>query len=157
MDINFPGISKADIDYAVECLEVCRQDSAEQYGFNYPYFTPGGSYGKQWWQLDSSLALRGYQWVDRAFAERSLLNFIESQKEDGRICLWGADILPNGVAGGNFPQQREGVSSLPKLFDVTYHLLKGTNDEALKSSAYKMLKNTSNGGFLPDLMKRPAL
>ena len=22
MDINFPGISKADIDYAVECLEV---------------------------------------------------------------------------------------------------------------------------------------
>ena len=69
-----------------------------------------------------------------------MLNFIESQKEDGRICLWGADILPNGVAGGNFPQQREGVSSLPKLFDVTYHLLKGTNDEALKSSAYKMLK-----------------
>ena len=102
MKINFPGIAQADLDYAVECIEVCRRENAEQYGFPYPYFTPGGAYGAQWWQLDSSLALCGYKWVDRAFCERSLLNFVNSQRPDGRICLWGKDLLPSGVAGGDF-------------------------------------------------------
>ena len=140
MNITFPNITQQDFAYAIECLEVCRQEHAKEYGFQYPYFTPGGAYGAQWWQLDSSLALRGYQWVDRAFAERSLWNFIESQKPNGRICLWGADFLPSGVAGGDFPLQTEDVSSLPKLFDVTYHLLQATDDMTLKHEAYGMLK-----------------
>ena len=65
MNISFNTISSEDLDYAVECLEVCKQPDAKEYGFNYPYFTPGGAYGKQWWQLDSSLALSGYKWIDR--------------------------------------------------------------------------------------------
>ena len=140
MNIKFQNIDQKDIEYAIECLEICKQDHAREYGFNYPYFTPGGAYGKQWWQLDSSLALCGYKWVDRAFAERALLNFIESQKADGRICLWGKDRLPNGVAGGDFPQQTDGVSSLPKLFDVAYNILRGSNDLDLKTKTYNMLK-----------------
>lgn len=140
MNISFNTISSEDLDYAVECLEVCKQPDAKEYGFNYPYFTPGGAYGKQWWQLDSSLALSGYKWIDREFSETSLWNFIESQKEDGRICLWGADELPEFVAGNNFPKQHQGVSSLPKIFDVTYHLLQGTTDEKLKKAAYNMMK-----------------
>ena len=140
MDVICRDITKSDIDYAVECLEDCKQNSAKEYGFNYPYFAPGGRYGEQWWQLDSSLALCGYKWIDRAFAETSIVNFIESQKEDGRICLWGHDILPSRVAGGDFPHQSEGVSSLPKIFDVTYHLLQGSKDVDLKKSAYTMLK-----------------
>ena len=83
MKITFPSVFTSDIEYAKNCLEICKQDDAKDFGFNHPFFTPGGYYGKQWWQLDSSLALRGYQWIDRKFAQTSLLNFIESQKEDG--------------------------------------------------------------------------
>ena len=140
MKILFPNISQSDLEYAIECLEVCKQEDAVLYGFHYPYFTPGGAYGKQWWQLDSSLALRGYQWIDRDFVERALWNFIESQKEDGRVCLWGADLLPEKVAGDNCLMQTKDVSSLPKLFDVTYHVLQGSSDQTLKHKAYNMLK-----------------
>lgn len=59
MNITFNGITQADLDYAFECLEECKQESAKEYGFNHPYFTPGGEYGEQWWQIDSSLALCG--------------------------------------------------------------------------------------------------
>ena len=140
MNILVDGISQKDFDYAIECMDVCKQNDAKEYGFNYPYFTPGGSYGKQWWQLDSSLALSGYKWIDRDFSETSLWNFIESQNADGRICLWGADELPKYVAGGNFPKQRLGVSSLPKIFDVAYHILLGSTDIKLKKATYVMLK-----------------
>ena len=140
MIIQCSYINQNDLEYAIETLDLCKQDHAQKYGFNYPYFTPGGAYGKQWWQLDSSLALRGYQWVDREFTETSLLNFIESQREDGRICLWGADVLPSKVAGGNCLRQTEGISSLPKLFDVAYHIVKCSSDMDLKAATYKMMK-----------------
>ena len=140
MQISFPNISQEEFEYAFACLEACKQSDAADFGFNYPYFTPGGEYGKQWWQLDSSLALSGYKWVNRSFAETALLNFIEAQKEDGRICLWGNDILPKQVAGNGFPKQREGVSSLPKIFDVAFHILQGTTDEQLATRTYDMLK-----------------
>ena len=148
MKLVLGEISQKDLDYSITCLAVCRQDSAEQYGFCHPYFAPGGHYGKQWWQLDSALALRGYQWIDRAFVETSLLNFIESQREDGRICLWGADVLPGKVAGENFPQQTHNVSSLPKLFDVAYHILQGSSDESLKTATYNMLKKYLDWWFI---------
>lgn len=140
MKIEFPNISQKEFEYAFECLEACKQPDAADLGFNHPYFTPGGQYGKQWWQLDSSLALSGYKWADRAFAETALLNFIESQKEDGRICLWGSDILPEKVAGNAVPSQREEVSSLPKIFDVAYHILQGTTNYDLIYKTYTMLK-----------------
>ena len=140
MEIQCSFLQQGDLEYAIECLEVCKHDHAKKFGFFHPYFAPGGSYGEQWWQLDSSLALCGYQWVDRNFAERSLWNFIESQKEDGRICLWGADRLPGKVAGDNFPLQTENVSSLPKLFDVAYQLMQGSTNEELKLATYDMLK-----------------
>lgn len=140
MEIQCSFLQQSDLEYAIECLEACKQEHAREYGFRYPYFRPGGGYGEQWWQLDSSLALSGYKWIDRNFAETSLLNFIESQKPDGRICLWGADVLPGKVAGDNFPRQTENVSSLPKLFDVAYHVVQGSSDENLKLVAYNMLK-----------------
>lgn len=140
MKILFPNITQENFDYAFECLEDCKQSDASDFGFNYPYFTPGGQYGKQWWQLDSSLALSGYKWKDRKFAETALLNFVESQKSDGRICLWGKDVLPERVAGNGFPKQNEGVSSLPKIFDVAYQILQGTTDYKLQTKTYNMLK-----------------
>lgn len=140
MKIIFPNITENDFNDAINCLESCKQNHAKEFGFNYPYFTPGGMYGKQWWQLDSSLALSGYKWIDRAFCERALLNFVESQKPDGRICLWGADLLPKRVAGGNSLAQTENVSSLPKLFDVAYFILQGCKDLHLKLKVYNTLK-----------------
>lgn len=140
MKISFPKISQSDFGYAFECLNDCMQPEATAHGFNYPYFTPGGQYGKQWWQLDSSLALSGYKWKDRKFAETALLNFIESQKSDGRICLWGNDVLPQRVAGNGFPEQSEGVSSLPKIFDVAYHIVEACNNKDLTVKTYRMLK-----------------
>lgn len=140
MNIIFPGISQEDFDYSLSCLENCKQEHAREYGFNYPYFTPGGAYGAQWWQLDSAVALGGYKWINREFAEKSLLNFVESQKDDGRICLWGRDLLPKTVAGGDKLQQSKGVSSLPKLFDITYHILQGSTDLELKKKVYVCLK-----------------
>jgi len=157
MNIIFPGITNEDIAYALECLDECKQPMAEKYGFMHPYFTPGGAYGRQWWQLDSSLALSGYKWIDRSFSETALLNFIESQKEDGRICLWGADTLPSKVAGGNELSQIDGVSSLPKLFEVTYYVLKGSDNETLKKSAYEMLKKYLEWWFNARLHKETGL
>jgi len=140
LKIILPGITQEDFDYSFACLAECKQESAKEYGFNYPYFTPGGAYGEQWWQIDSTVALCGYKWKNREFAERSLWNFIESQKENGRICLWGADVIPGKVAGGNFPEQTQEVSSLPKIFDVAFHILQGSNDRELKEATYGMMK-----------------
>lgn len=140
--IQFPGISQSDFEYALECLELCKQESAPEYGFRYPYFAPGGDYGKQWWQLDASIALCGYKWFDQEFAEKAILNFIESQKEDGRICLWGYDTLPGGTY-----KQINGVSSLPKIFDSAYHILKRTDNKELKTKTYNMFKKYLNWWF----------
>ncbi len=139
MKLNFPGISQTDFAYAFECLAVCQKPDARAFGFDHPYFMPGGMYGAQWWQLDSSLALGGYKWKDRAFSETALLNFIGAQKEDGRIPLWGKDSIPEKVAGGDILQQTDGNSSLPKLFDIAYHILRGTTDTAFKAAVYEML------------------
>ena len=140
MKIFFPQINQKEFEYAIECLESNKQSDAADYGFNYPYFAPGGVYGKQWWSLDSALTFSGYKWVDRRFVETMLVNLIETQKEDGRICLWGHDVLPERVAGNDAPKQSKGVSSLPKIFDAAYHVLQGTTDSVLISKTYTMLK-----------------
>lgn len=46
MKIQCSFIEETDIEYAIECLLVCKQEHAREYGFFYPYFTPGGQYGK---------------------------------------------------------------------------------------------------------------
>lgn len=86
------------------------------------------------------MALSGYKWKDRNFAETALLNYIESQKADGRICLWGNDELPEFVAGNNRLKQTLDVSSLPKLFDVAYHIVKASSNKLLIEKTYSMMK-----------------
>lgn len=140
MNINMPGITQTEFEYAFECLEDCKQPHAIDYGFPYPYFAPGGGYGAQWWQIDSALALSGYKWVDRRFCEKALLNFIVSQKEDGRICLWGKDVLPPWTPTNWHSIQNEGVSSLPKIFDVSHQILQGTTDLQLIIKTDQMLR-----------------
>lgn len=137
MDIkmNLPGITQEDFEYAFLTLEDCKRPSAVNYGFHHPYFVPGGAYAEQWWQLDSSLALCGYKWYDQQFCETALLNFIESQCENGRILLYGYDILPISAI---HPKQNTNASSLPKLFDVAYHVVQRSSDVNLRKAVYDM-------------------
>ena len=59
MKIVFHDIKQSEFACAIECLNLCKQENAPENGFEHPYFMPGGVYGKQWLQLDSSLALSG--------------------------------------------------------------------------------------------------
>ncbi len=131
------------MDYAFECLEICKQSSAKKYGVNYQYFTSGGAYGYegQWAQIDSCLALCRYKWKDWKFCETTLFNFIGLQLEDGRICLWATDVIPSVVAEVNFPNQTQNLSSLFKIFDVAYPILSSSTDKQMKEKNYIMLKN----------------
>ena len=40
------------------------------------------------------IKMTGYKWIDQDFSEKALLNFESAQREDGRIPLWGPDLLP---------------------------------------------------------------
>lgn len=140
MRITIPYIDEEGLDYAFDCLELCKRPHAKEVGYEYPYFTPGGDYAQMWWLLDSALALAGYKWKDHGFAEISLQNFIDTQKENGRIGFYGHDMLPCGIPGEPFVHQKDGASSLPKLFDVAYHILQGTDDTDLVGRTYAMLK-----------------
>ena len=142
MKITMPDISQTGIDVAFACLELCKRSHAKTVGYDHPYFTPGGDYAELWWLLDSALALSGYKWQDWQFAETSLLNFIATQKANGRIGFYGHDMLPIGIPGEPFAGQKDGASSLPKLFDVAYHILMGSNNEILTRKTYDMLKTT---------------
>jgi len=49
--------------------------------------------------------------------------------------------LPEFVAGNNHLEQTKGVSSLPKIFDVAYHIVKASTDILLIEKTYMMLMN----------------
>ena len=127
----FPGITQEEFADAFKVLEEAYVHASNEnpvYGFIYPFCGPGGGYGPCWWQLDTSLALSGIKWVNQEFAENVLRNFIYVQQENGRIALWGmqSDDLIH--------------SSLPKLFQISHEVLKGTKDEQLIRDTYSMLK-----------------
>jgi len=98
-------------DRAVKTLRACTVPKGA-YGLKCPFVAPGG-YGACWWQLDSTSALEGLKWVDFPFAERSILDFANVQKPDGRIPLYGPDVIGKSP---HHPKQSEGASSLPSIF-----------------------------------------
>ncbi len=143
--INHPSVTPAGVKKAVEVLEICRQSPLPEFGFDYEFFSPGGDYGYMWWQLDFSLALTGYLWLDQQFCEKSLLNFCKAQKSNGRIPLWGNDLTPGTPLHS---RQRENVSSLPKLFDAAWQITRRTNDLAMVRKIYPVLVNYLNWFFV---------
>jgi len=128
--ITFPGITQSDFQDAFNVLNECLITKLPVHGFTYPFMSPGGGYAKDWWQLDGSLTLSGAKWVNQKFAENVLKDFIEVQKPDGRIPLYGPDNI-------SLPFK---VSSLPKLFEVGYAIVRRTNDTALVRKMYNCLK-----------------
>lgn len=135
--IQFPGITQNDFDQAFSTIGKSKQAPCPQKGFTKSYFSPGGYYGEDWWQLDFSLALTGYKWASQAFCEDSILNFETAQRPDGRIPLWGSDGLPEGE---RFSKQRIGVSSLPKIFDAAHQLVRRSTDLDFAGRIYVVLK-----------------
>ena len=128
--IRIPNLSQEGFADAFAVLEECRVDVTPVDGFLYPFFAPGGAYGPNWWNIDSCLALNGYKWKDRKFAENGLRNFIAAQKPDGRIKLYGPDRVPG---------YDEDISSLPKLFEVAYRLAWESEDEYFARAAYGLI------------------
>lgn len=134
--IVFPGIAQSDFKDAFNVLDECvvREPG---YGFPYPFIAPGGHYGGCWWQLDASISLQATKWVDQQFSENMLRGFVSVQRADGRIPLYGHDEVPG------FPT----CSSLPKLFQAAYVVLKRRDDAALLRTVYPMLSRYMDWWF----------
>ncbi len=126
--IEFPGIAQEDFNDAFNVLNECVV-KAPGYGFPYPFIAPGGHYGGCWWQLDASISLHATKWINQGFSENMLRGFIAVQKPDGRIPLYGHDKVPD------YPT----CSSLPKLFQAAYAVLKHSGDNTLLKTVYPML------------------
>ncbi|CAG5073222.1 hypothetical protein DYBT9623_04725 [Dyadobacter sp. CECT 9623] len=127
--LTFPGITQADFQDAFNVLNECLVMNAG-FGFKYPFIAPGGHYGQCWWQLDGSISLQATKWVNQTFSENMVRGFAGVQKPDGRIPLYGHDKVPN------FPT----CSSLPKLFEAAYQVLKHSRDKKLIAETYSSLK-----------------
>ena len=105
------------------------------YGFTEPFFPPGATYGRNWWQIDSSTALEAWKWHDFAFCRRSIENFRRVQRQDGRIPLWGEDLIPKSP---HHSRQRQNVSSLPVLFKTAHSLSMMGGDAEFSGRMYEM-------------------
>lgn len=138
MKVYLPEISQAAFEDAFRVLEECKQPHAKEFGFNYPYFSPGGQYGQQWWAMDFSYALMGYKWYDQAFCEQGLLNLVESQCDNGRIRLWGHDRLLDIEW---HPIQKTNASCYPEVMECFYSVIERSGDQELRKKVYDMMKN----------------
>lgn len=135
-DLIYPGIAEGCLVAAFDTLNKCVVDRATS-PLTHPFIAPGG-YGEDWWQIDSSVALEGYKWFDLEFAKDGVRNFIEAQRADGRIPLYGNDTLP---VSPHHPPQSNGASSLPKLFESAYGIAQMSGDGKFTAEVYEMLKN----------------
>lgn len=136
MNFFSSDFSGSSFQRAVQVIESCRKKPISGQHFPHPFISPGGNYGEMWWQLDFSLALTGYRWIDHEFCQKGLLNFVSAQKADGRIPLWGNDRLPEY---NHERLQREEVSSLPKVFDASSKILRWSTDQEVIETIYRML------------------
>lgn len=119
---------------AKKALEFCYVKKGVA-GFKYPFFSPGG-YGECWWEIDSSYAAEAYSYIDFITAKNAMLNFFFVQKEDGRIPLWGNDILPKSE---NHPLQSDNASALPVLFMTGFAVAKRSRDNDFRHKIFNML------------------
>ncbi len=131
--IQLNGISQTTFADAFKVLDECLVIDIPAFGFDHPFMGPGGAYGPNWWQLDTSLNLAGAKWTNQAFAEGVIRGFasVQSQNPDGRIDLYG---------GGSVRGQVAHTSSVPRLFETGYDVARRSNDPELRELAYNVLK-----------------
>jgi hypothetical protein len=131
--VKLAGISQEDFQDAFKVLDEALWCNVPLHGFNYPVMGPGGAYGENWWQLDSSLNVAGAKWANQNFAENVIRGFIEVQANnpDGRIDLWGGSPVRGQVAD---------MSSLPRYFEVAYDVVCRSGDTKLAEATYESMK-----------------
>jgi hypothetical protein len=132
--ITVPGVTQTDFQEAFKVLDECLICNVPVHGFRYPVMGPGGAYGENWWQLDSSLNLAGAKWANQGFAENVIRGFIEVQQSnpDGRIDLWGGSPVRGQVAD---------MSSLPRYFEIAYDVACRSADRALCEATCESMKH----------------
>jgi hypothetical protein len=137
-EVSIPGLSGNCLKYAGSVLEECRKAPIPEKGLPEIYFAPGGYYGGNCWQLDFSVALLGYKWMNQAMAEKMFLNYETWQQSDGRIPLY------TGKDAALRSKQKHGVSSLPKAFDAGFQLSKRSTNIDFVSRTAKLLDRYFN-------------
>jgi hypothetical protein len=132
--VSLPGIAQPEFRDAFTVLDECLYVTAPIMGFPVPVMGPGGVYGENWWQLDSSLVLEGAKWANQAFAESVIRGFseVQDQNPDGRIDLWGG--APQRGQPGD-------VSSIPRYFEVAYVVAQRTDDADFRQMAYASMRD----------------
>ena len=115
------GRRVAAFDRAQAVLAECRVAASPTnavYGFEVPFYAPGGAYGSNWWQLDHSVAVTGVKWYDADDAARALDGLARVMRPDGRIPLYGCDEISQRK--GWFSEQSKGLSSYPAFFRAAH-------------------------------------
>jgi hypothetical protein len=137
-EVSIAGLSDNCLKYASDVLQECCKTPIPEKGLPQMFFAPGGYYGGNCWQLDFSVALLGYKWINQAMAEQMFLNYETLQKSDGRIPLF------TGTDATLGSKQKHGVSSLPKAFDAGYQLSKRSTNMDFVSRTAKLLDRYFN-------------
>lgn len=130
--IQLPGIAQQQFQEAFDVLDECLVTDVPVAGFDHPFLAPGGAYGPNWWQLDSSLSAMGAKWADPCFAEGVIRGFVAVQEmnPDGRIDLWGGSPI-RGATGD--------LSSVPRYFEAAYDMAKRTADREWLATIYRSM------------------
>lgn len=131
--LTLPGVAPEHFQDAFKVLDECLWTDVPMFGFEYPVMGPGGGYGENWWQLDSSLNVVGAKWANQSFAEGVVRGFagVQAQNPDGRIDLWG---------GAPVRGQVSDLSSLPRFFEVAYDVARRSADRAFQELAYETMR-----------------
>ena len=131
--LTLPGVTQADFQDAFNVLNECLVTDVPCAGFEQPYLCPGGAYGFNWWQLDSSLNVAGSKWVNPKLAESTIRGFIgvQAQNPDGRIDLWGGSPIRGAVGE---------ASSIPRYFEAAYDVARRTPDREFAKQIFASMR-----------------
>jgi hypothetical protein len=146
--VNLPGVTQEEFQDAFRVLDECIFVDVPVMGFEYPVMGPGGAYGENWWQLDTSLNQAGTKWVNQTFSENTIRGFIgvQHQNPDGRIDLWG------GAPGRGQPGD---VSSIPRYFEIAYDVARRSSDPGFRDAVYASMTDYLDWWLSPVKRKEP--
>ncbi len=129
--VRLPLCTQEDFDKAVDTLKLCRVQTP-CFGFEKPFFAPGGEYGSCWWSLDGALAVDGYKWIDPECETDLVYDLAAVQKQDGRIPLYGIDDFTH------IPSVKVPIGSLPKFFETCHAAARRRASRALTQKVYDL-------------------